>query len=36
MLNNGIPVSTSLPPTLQRENVVHKNKLYKVKVLRLS
>ncbi len=26
MLNNGIPVSISLEPTLQRENVISKKK----------
>jgi CIC family chloride channel protein len=36
MLNNGIPVSISLSPTLQRESVIHKNKHNKLRVLKLT
>lgn len=36
MLNNGIPISISLSPTLKRENAIHKNKHNKLRVLKLS
>lgn len=36
MLNNGIPVSISLEPTLQRENAISKKKYDKKRLLRLS
>ncbi len=36
MLNNGIPVSISLSPTLKRENVASKKKYDKKRLLRLS
>ena len=36
MLNNGIPVSISLEPTLQRENAISKKKYDKKRLVRLS
>lgn len=36
MLNNGIPVSISLSPTLQRENVSSKKRFNKQRIFRLS